>query len=165
MSEDKLNPEQYAEMIQRWAAGSALGSIGTRFVSAGQGQAHAELEFRPEHAPLTGRFHIGVIMTLAEETASSAGMWEFNATATLRPDLIPLTFQVDFHQVGNTDRGKLIAKARIVHRGRTILVVNTEVRDDQDKLLATMTTTQLAPRSAARGSTSQNAAPLGAEPD
>lgn len=146
MSDLRLTPEQYAKVLQCWAAGSALASIGTRFLSAGEGQAQAELEFRQEHAPLTGRFHIGVIMTFAEETASSAGMWEFNPTDTLRPELIPLTFQVDFHQVSNTNRGKLIAEARIVHRGRTILVVQTNVKDDQGKLLATMTTTQLAPR-------------------
>jgi uncharacterized protein (TIGR00369 family) len=148
MLAQKLNPVQYAETVQEWAAGTALGALGTRFLIAGEGEARAELSFRKEHAPLTGRFHIGVIMTFAEETASSAGMWEFNPTRISRPELIPLTFQVDFHQIANTNRGKLVADARIVHRGRTILVVDTHVRDDTGKLIATMTTTQMVPRGA-----------------
>ncbi|MGH7986440.1 MAG: PaaI family thioesterase [Candidatus Binataceae bacterium] len=144
---EKLNPSEYAAQIQNWARGTALGALGTRFVSAGEGRAHAELEFQPRHAPLTGKFHIGAIMTLAEETASIAGMWEFNPTAELRPDLIPLTFQVNFHQVRNTDSGRLNADAEIVHRGRTVLVVECKVRDAEGKLVAAMTVTQMAPRS------------------
>jgi len=143
---DKLTPEQYADQVQQWGRGTALGGLGTKFLSAGEGCARTELEFRREHAPLTGRFHVGVIMTLAEETASLAAMWEFNPTSELRPDLIPLTFQINFHQVGNTNRGRLIANAEIVHRGRTILVVQTRVHDDKDKLIAIMTVTQMVPR-------------------
>ncbi|MGH7933958.1 MAG: PaaI family thioesterase [Candidatus Binataceae bacterium] len=148
MAGERLNPSEYAEQIQQWARGTALGGLGTRFIKAGEGRAVAELVFRKDHAPLTGRFHIGAILTLGEETASSAGMWEFNPTRELRPDLIPLTFQIDFHQVSNTNRGKLVAEAEIVHRGRTLLVVDAKVRDDDGKLVATMTVTQMAPRSA-----------------
>jgi len=142
----KLSPAEYAAQIQEWARGTALGAHGTRFVSAGEGRARAELEFRSELAPLTGLFHIGAIMTFAEETASAAGMWEFNPTRELRPDLIPLTFQLNFNQVRNASRGKLLANAEIVHRGRTLVVVEVKVYDDNSKLIATMTVTQMAPR-------------------
>lgn len=142
----KLSPTEYAAQIQEWARGTALGAHGVTFVSAGEGRARAELEFRPELAPLTGLFHIGAIMTFAEETASTAGMWEFNPTRDLRPDLIPLTFQLNFNQVRNASGGKLLADAQIVHRGRTILVVEVKVRDEDGGLIATMTVTQMAPR-------------------
>lgn len=142
----KLSPAEYAGQIQKWARGTALGAHGVRFVSAGEGRARAELEFRPELAPLTGVFHIGAIMTLAEETASAAGMWEFNPTRELKPDLIPLSFQLSFSQVRNAGQGKLLADAQIVHRGRTILVVEVKVHDGDGKLIATMTVTQMAPR-------------------
>jgi len=91
-------------------------------------------------------FHIGAIMTFAEETASAAGMWQFNPTNALKPDLIPLTFQLNFNQVRNASRGKLMADAEIVHRGRTLLVVEVKVHDDDGKLIATMSVTQMAPR-------------------
>lgn len=157
--EAKLNPTEYAAQIQSWARGTALGSLGTKFISAGEGKARAELVFKPEHAPLTGRFHIGAIMTFAEETASSAGMWEFNPTRELRPDLIPLTFQVNFHQVNNTNRGKLIAEAEIVHRGRTLLIVQSKVWDDESKLVATMMVTQMAPRMSSQTASEDTSAP------
>jgi 1,4-dihydroxy-2-naphthoyl-CoA hydrolase len=142
----KLSPAEYAAQIQEWARGTALGAHGVRFISAGEGRARAELEFRPELAPLTGMFHIGAIMTFAEETASAAGMWQFNPTNALKPDLIPLTFQLNFNQVRNASRGKLMADAEIVHRGRTLLVVEVKVHDDDGKLIATMSVTQMAPR-------------------
>lgn len=147
MSFTQLGPAEYAAQIQRYAEGTALASCGTRFLSAGEGRAQAELAFRPEIAPLTGAFHIGALMTFAEETASIAGMWEFNPTAELRPDLIPLTFQVDFKQVRAASSGTLTAQAEIVHRGRTILVVEVKVYDEARRLVATMSVTQMAPRS------------------
>lgn len=143
---ERLDPFQYAARIQQLAAGTALAGCGTRFVSAGEGRARAVLDFRPELAPLTGAFHIGALMTFAEETASIAGMWEFNPTAELRPDLIPLTYQVEFKQVRGASGGRLTADAEIVHRGRTLLVVEVKVRDERSRLIATMSVTQMAPR-------------------
>ncbi len=122
-----------------------LGGHGTRFISAGEGRAIAELDFRPELAPLTGMFHVGVIVSFAEETASSAAMWEFNPTAELRPDLIPLTFQLSVNLIRNTNRGTLRAEAEIIHRGRTTVLVESKVRDDQGRLIAAMVVTMLAP--------------------
>jgi uncharacterized protein (TIGR00369 family) len=146
LSKESLDPEEYAARIQALAAGTALAGCGTRFLSAGHGKARAELRFRKELAPLTGAFHIGAVMTFAEETASIAGMWEFNPTAELRPDLIPLTYQVEFKQVRGAAGGVLTADAEIVHRGRTLLVVEVKVRDENDRLIATMSVTQMAPR-------------------
>jgi len=45
----------------------------------------------------------------------------------------------------NTDRGTLTAEAQIVHRGRTTLVVEVLVFDDQRRLIAKLAATQLAP--------------------
>jgi acyl-coenzyme A thioesterase PaaI-like protein len=48
----------------------------------------------------------------------------------------------------NTNRGTLTAEAEIVHHGRTTIVVDVRVCDEQDRLVAPLTATQLTPGSA-----------------
>src|SRR6185437_6703331 len=45
---NKLTPTEYGAQIQSWAHGTALGGLGTKFISAGEGRARAELVFKPE---------------------------------------------------------------------------------------------------------------------
>ena len=120
-------------------------SHGTRFVSVGSGRAVAQLDYKPTLSQLTGRFHAGAIVALADETATCAAMWEINPSGELRPELFPLTLQLSTNIIRNSDHGTLTAEALIVHRGRTTLVVDVEVFDGQRRLIAKLTATQLAP--------------------
>jgi acyl-coenzyme A thioesterase PaaI-like protein len=51
--------------------------------------------------------------------------------------------QISANLLRNTDRGKAITTSRIVHKGRTMMVVESDVRDDRDRLLAVVTSTHL----------------------
>jgi 1,4-dihydroxy-2-naphthoyl-CoA hydrolase len=144
-----MTPEEFARKITEWGRGTMIEAHGTRFVSAGNGRAVAELDFKPALAQLTGRFHAGAIIALADETATAAAMWETNPTADFRPELFPLTLQLSVNLIGNTDRGTLTAEAEVVHRGRTTLVVEVRVFDERRRLIANLVATQLAPTPAA----------------
>lgn len=48
----------------------------------------------------------------------------------------------------NTDRGKAITESRIVHRGRTMTVVESKVHDERGRLLCVVTSTHVAPEAA-----------------
>lgn len=80
---------------------------GTRFLSAGEGPARTQLAFKPGLTQLTGLFHAGAIIALADETATAAAMWETNPTGELRPELFPLTLQLSINLIRNTNRGTL----------------------------------------------------------
>ena len=140
-----LDPEAFVRKLAEWAPGTMIGSHGTRFVSVGKGHAVAELDFKPSLSQLTGRFHAGAIVSLADEAATAAAMWELNPTADLRPELFPLTVQLSVNLIRNTSTGTLRAEAEIVHRGRTTLVIEVKVRDDRGKLVASLVATQLVP--------------------
>jgi 1,4-dihydroxy-2-naphthoyl-CoA hydrolase len=146
-----MTPESFAARINEWARGTMIEAHGTRFVSAGQGRAVARLEFRPQLTQLTGRFHAGAIIALADETATAAAMWETNPTGDFRPELFPLTLQMSANLMRNTDRGTLVAEAEIVHRGRTTLVVDVRVSDDRQRLVAKLVATLLTPAAGAAG--------------
>ena len=145
MSAERLDPRAFAEKLNEWGRGTMIGAHGTRFISAGEGRALAELRFKPELTQLTGRFHAGAIIAFADETATAASMWETNPTGELKPELFPLTIQLSVNLVGNAGQGTLTAEAEIIHRGRTTLVVQVKVKDDRGKLIATLIATQIAP--------------------
>ena len=140
-----MTPEAFAAKIAEWGRGTMIGSHGTRFETAGQGRARAYLDFKPELTQLTGLFHAGAIIALADETATAAAMWETNPTGEFRPELFPLTLQMSANLIRNTNQGTLVAEAEIVHRGRTTLVVDVWVSDDRQRLLAKFVATLLAP--------------------
>jgi len=140
-----VTPEAFAAKIAEWGRGTMIGSHGTRFETAGQGRARAYLDFKPELTQLTGLFHAGAIIALADETATAAAMWETNPTGEFRPELFPLTLQMSANLIRNTNQGTLVAEAEIVHRGRTTMVVDVRVSDDRQRLLAKFVATLLAP--------------------
>jgi uncharacterized protein (TIGR00369 family) len=140
-----VTPHEFAARINEWARGTMIEAHGTRFVTAGQGRAEARLDFKPELTQLTGLFHAGAIVALADEAATAAAMWETNPSADFQPDQFPLTLQLSVNLIRNANRGTLVAEAEIVHRGRTTLVVDVRVSDEQRRLIAKLTATLLAP--------------------
>jgi 1,4-dihydroxy-2-naphthoyl-CoA hydrolase len=140
-----MTPEEFAQKINEWTRGTMIEKHGTRFLSAGEGRAKTQLAFKPSLTQLTGLFHAGAIIALADETATAAAMWETNSTAEFRPELFPLTLQLSVNLLRNTNQGTLTAEAEVVHRGRTTLVVDVRVMDEQRKLVAKLTATLLKP--------------------
>jgi uncharacterized protein (TIGR00369 family) len=135
----------FAAKFNDWKRGTMIEAHGTRFITAGQGRAVSQLAFKPELTQLTGLFHAGAIIALADETATAAAMWETNPTGEFTPELFPLTLQLSVNLIRNTNRGILTAEAQIVHRGRTTIVVEVKVTDEQARLVATLVATLLAP--------------------
>jgi uncharacterized protein (TIGR00369 family) len=140
-----IDGEAFARKLMEWRAGTMIEAHGTRFVNVSKGRAVAELDFKPALSQLTGRYHAGAIIALADEAATAASMYELNPTGELRPELFPLSLHLSVNLIRNGGTGTLRAEAEIVHRGRTTLVVEVKVRDEQGKLVASLVATQLAP--------------------
>ncbi len=143
---DILDPEAFARQLNMQKQGTMIEAHGTEFLRAGEGHAVARLAFKPGLTQLTGLFHAGAIIALADETATAAAMWETNPTADLKPERFPLTLQLSVNLIRNTNRGVITAAANIVHRGRTTMVTEVKVHDEQERLLATVVVTALVPQ-------------------
>jgi uncharacterized protein (TIGR00369 family) len=140
-----LDPIAFAAKFNEWKRGTMIASHGTHFLTVGEGRAVARLDFKPDLTQLTGLFHAGAIIALGDETATAAAMWETNPSAEFTPELFPLTLQLSVNLIRNTNRGTLTAEAKVLHRGRTTIVVEVMITDDQQRLIATMMATLLAP--------------------
>src|SRR5438093_11462753 len=89
-----MTAEEFTQKLNEWSRGTMIESHGTRFLSAGEGRARAQLAFKPTLTQLTGLFHAGAIIALADETAPAGAIWESHPTAELRPELVATTFPV-----------------------------------------------------------------------
>jgi uncharacterized protein (TIGR00369 family) len=138
-----LDPKVAAERLNERAKGTNIAARGTRFIEVGRERAVAELAFHADLSQLTGVFHGGVILSLADETATACGVAATMPDGTWDAAKFPLTIQLSANLIRNTGTGKLIAEAVPLHQGRTSMVVQTTVRDEQGRLIAIVTATLL----------------------
>lgn len=143
MAGEPLDPKVAAERLNARARGTNIEARGTAFLSVSGERAVAELAFRPDLAQLTGVFHAGVILSLADETATACSMHAVMPDGTWDPRKFPLTIQLSANLLRNTNTGKLIAEAVPLHKGRSSLVIQTTVKDEQGRVIAVVTATQL----------------------
>jgi 1,4-dihydroxy-2-naphthoyl-CoA hydrolase len=143
MAAAPLDPQMAAEWLNERAKGTNVAARGTRFVEVSAERAVAELAFRPDLAQLTGLFHGGVILSLADETATACSLATAMPEGSWDPGKFPLTIQLSANLIRNTNTGKLIAEAVPLHRGRSSMVMQTTVRDDQGRVMAVVTATLL----------------------
>jgi len=127
--------------------GTLIETLGIQLTAAEGGRASGEMEFRPELRQLTGLFHAGAILSLADTVATSAAISALSADGDLDLKLFPLAIQISANLIGNARKGKLLAEARTIHAGRSTIVVETRVTDSLGKSVAVTTTTLLVPGS------------------
>jgi len=138
-----IDPKIAAERLNERAKGTNVEARGTHFLEVSAERAVAELAFRPDLAQLTGLFHGGVILSLADETATACSVANVMPDGAWDPAKFPLTIQLSANLIRNTNTGKLIAEAVPLHRGRTSMVMQTTVRDEQGRVMAVITATLL----------------------
>jgi uncharacterized protein (TIGR00369 family) len=135
----------WAHEFNRRIAGTMIASHGTRFIEVSAERAVLALDFKPELAQMTGLFHAGAIISLADEACTAVASAYAMGDGGWDPARFPLTVQLSANLVRNTNRGTITAEAVPLHEGRTTVVVQSTVKDDGGRLLATVTATQIVP--------------------
>ncbi len=131
------------DRVRERVPGTMLGLIGFTPTAIESGRCVATMEVHPHLQQPMGMLHTGAIITLADAAATYAALTLTDPDAAFSADRFPLAIQVSTNLVRNTDHGTLTADARVTHGGRTTQVVTTEVRDEEHRLLAVVTTTHL----------------------
>lgn len=93
----------------------------------------AEVDITEGHLNPYGMVHGGMLYALADSVVGLAVRALGNKKA--------VTLNADFNYLSNVSSGKIIATAEKIRAGRTIAVMNSEVRSETGKLLATGTFT------------------------
>lgn len=132
-----------AEAVERRAKGTMLEHIGLRIVEVNERHALATMEFPPELSQPTGVFHAGALLTLADSTATLACLYAVDPDGWNDDTPFPLAVQVSANLIRNIDAGSVSAEAALRHRGRTMMVVETTLRDELGRDLAIVVSTHL----------------------
>jgi uncharacterized protein (TIGR00369 family) len=109
--------------------------IGFRLSAVAPGRAVVELEAGPQHANPMGTLHGGVLCDIADAAMGMA----YAATLGEGESFTTLELKINFLKPVRT--GKLTATGRVVKGGRTVGLVECDVVDDLDRLVARASST------------------------
>ena len=113
------------------------GLLGIEIVSATKEEVHGRVAWRDELCTVGGALHGGLFMSLADSTGA------FCAQLNLPPGAAgTTTIESKTNFLRAVTGGHLHARSRPLHAGRTTVVVTTELRDDDDRLVGVVTQTQ-----------------------
>jgi uncharacterized protein (TIGR00369 family) len=110
-------------------------TLGIR-TSGGPDEVEATLEWAPGLCTAAGVLHGGVLMALAD---SAGGVCAF---LNLPPGATTATIESKTNFFGAVREGTVRARSRPLHRGRTTIVVETDLFDSSDRHVARTTQTQ-----------------------
>lgn len=144
----EFDDEWYEEWKRNMVAGggNVIVALGLRPVEASAERVIMEMPMGPNVRQGTGVFAAGALMQLADVAATMICQHAVGSTRE-DPKPFPLSVQISMNLLRNTDHGKAITESRIVHRGRTMTVVESKVHDDSGRLLCIVTSTHVAPGS------------------
>ena len=126
-----VNPTTVTELHR----GTLAEQLGVRFVEVSRDRVVAELTFREALTTVGGSLHGGTLMAFADTVGAAATMLNLPSGATTT------TIESKTNFLRAVKGGTVTATATVLHAGRSTIVVETEVRND-DKLVAKVTQTQ-----------------------
>jgi uncharacterized protein (TIGR00369 family) len=116
--------------------------VGFALVDVGPGRAAVALEAGPRHANPMGTLHGGILCDIADAAmgmAYASGLGEGETFTTLE-------LKINF--LAPVWTGRLVATGRVVKPGRTVGLVECDVVDDRDRLVARASSTCMTLRGA-----------------
>jgi uncharacterized protein (TIGR00369 family) len=111
-------------------------AVGIEIDAAAKDEVRGRLPWAPERCTTAGLMHGGAVMTLADSLGAVCAFLNLPSGAATST----ISSSTNFFR-GVRD-GEVRGTARPLHVGRTTIVVQTELRDADDKLVALVTQTQ-----------------------
>ncbi|HEX8282148.1 MAG TPA: PaaI family thioesterase [Pyrinomonadaceae bacterium] len=109
--------------------------LGMEFVAASHGSATFALEAREELTRMGGILHGGAVVSLMDTAAA------FAVHTLLEPGGRTVTVNLTVHFLRPGGGGRVEARAKVLRRGRRVIILSVEVTDGAGDLIATSTMT------------------------
>jgi 1,4-dihydroxy-2-naphthoyl-CoA hydrolase len=138
MADTRTDPSAFADMMPFALA------AGIEITSAGPDEVDGRLEWAPERCTTAGVLHGGVLMTLADTVGAVCAFFNLPEGATTA------TIESKTNFLRGLRTGTLHAEARPLHVGRSVIVVQTELTDDDGGHVAHVVQTQAVIRPSAQ---------------
>ena len=118
------------EKLNTICKGTFISFLGIEFTQAGHDFVEATMPVDNKLQPM-GLLHGGASLALAETVASGGS---YLLVDPEKYDVLGL--QVSGNHISTANKGKLFARADIIHRGKTTHVWDVKIRDEKDKLIS-----------------------------
>lgn len=118
------------EKLNTLCSGTFISFLGIQFTRAGSDFVEASMPVDNKLQPM-GLLHGGASLALAETVASGGS---YLLVDPEKYDVLGL--QVSGNHISTVNKGKLFARADIIHRGKTTHVWDVKIRDEKDKLIS-----------------------------
>jgi uncharacterized protein (TIGR00369 family) len=121
-----------------------MATIGAQAVTVGPELVVLRLAWHPDRCTAGGILHGGALMTLADGAAAWCAFLNLPTDASGTT-----TIESKTNFLRGVSQGHVDARATVLHKGRTTIVVDTELHNDEGRLVTRVTQTQavLMPRS------------------
>ncbi len=142
-------PEFDDEWFESWqqgleeSGGNVILALGLRPIEASGERVVMEMPMGPNVRQGTGVFAAGALIQLADVAATMVCFRAIDPTGERDDVPFPLSVQISSNLLRNTDKGTATTTSRIVHKGRTMMVVGSDIHDEDGRLLATVTSTHV----------------------
>lgn len=138
MSGEALTAEELARLEEAFRQIPYVQLLGMEFVAAERGSATFALEVREELTRMDGILHGGAVVSLMDTAAA------FAVHTLLEPGQRTVTVDLTVHFLRPAIAGRVQALARVLRRGRRIIILGVEAEDREGTLIATATMTYYA---------------------
>ena len=130
-------PEELAAV---WSTMPFAQTIGSELLEADAARVRARVAWDESRCTAAGMLHGGVLMSLADSAAAVCAFLNLPEGAAGTT-----TVESKTNFLRAVREGTVTAASTPLHKGRRFVVVETELRDDQDRLVAKVTQTQALP--------------------
>ncbi len=131
----ELTPEELALLTETFRRVPYVRLLGLEFVAASRGEAAFALEAREELTRMGGILHGGAVVSLMDTAAACA------VHTLLEPGGRTVTVDLTTHFLRPANSGRVEARARVLRRGRRVIILGVEASDGDGALIATATMT------------------------
>lgn len=109
----------------RHVTGPFQAVVGYRFIQRDRDEAIIELDVEDKHLSQNGVLHGGVTLTLLDTVGGMALVYYRDDIATV------VTINISVNFIGTTSRGRIIARAKVDHAGKTVGYVNMSLHEGE----------------------------------
>jgi uncharacterized protein (TIGR00369 family) len=135
LSTSRSNVELFRRLLKEGWAPPVARLLGIHIREIEKERTTVEFEARSAHANPTGTLHGGILCDLADAAMGLAYL------TVLAPDESCASIELKMNFVRPFWTGKLTSRARILHKGRTVALLDCRIVDEKRRLIAYATST------------------------
>jgi len=128
--ESRLSESKHESLEKRGVGSPFAELLGFEPVEQEPGRVLLRLPFSETLLQSLGRVHGGAIFSLADHASGWA------AYSTLEPDERCATLEMKINYIAALHNETCLADSRVIHRGRTSIVIETDIKTEAGRLIA-----------------------------